>query len=1033
MSGSALASGSAAAAPAPPLIVDRLWALEEESNAIWGRPPPGERAASAGKWTPYLHAAQRHAPAALCLSGGGIRSAAFALGVMQGLARLGLLTRFHYLSTVSGGGYAGGWLTRWIVEEEKRLRQAAEQAGMEAGLTAEEARAAASEARAARARRREAAASVEAQLANPEPPRSPPPPGQSGREAPPLRELRRWTNFLTPQTGFASTDTMAGLALWLRNLLLTWLILMPAFMALAMLPEVAQAGALVLASLPFPAWAATAPLGLLLAVAVWRSCAELPSYAHPATGPSPPEAEPEKVVRRLRHWIVWLSWLWAFLLPLALAKPLLAEGPGHAATIGAATSLAACLVGYVFAAWRTQGHRRHFVANLGWWGLACAGSAGLLWLGLFLAHRLLHDWGGLASWPLRLALAVSLLPLCVLGAQMVLTVLYAGLRNTEASPAHEAPQGAPLLRRLGAGWRRSWEGWLHRSLRETPASLQPDLDREWMARLSALKLPAPLAWAALGLVCLVLPALLGSSALTGPALAEWWKQATAVVGAVSGAVAWLLGGSGATGGAKPLAGGGRWRVPLDWLAVAASYVFLAALLFGLSRAGVALARWLSGAEPGFSLPQGLAVLAGAALLSVLAARKFRVNRFSMHATYRNRLVRAFLGSARATGSGMASRNAEPFTAFDGADNLPMHSLWPAPPPAGETEEEQKPLPLFPVINLALNVTGAEEIAWQERKALSFSVTPLRCGWSNPLEATARHFGSGAGYYADSARYAGQEGDASWIADQSRPGITLGTAMTLSGAALSPNMGYHSSPATALVLTLFNARLGAWLPNPAPLTPGGRLRTPSEAQEAERLRRSSPRFALGPLFDELRGSSKTTSPYVYLSDGGHFDNLGLYEMVRRRCRFVVVSDASADAGCGFGDLGMAVRKIFIDQGVRIEFPSLPMLPRAQALAGDPRGFVLGEIHYPDMPGRKDHTPDGWLLYIKPQWRKDLPADIRAYADANALFPHESTGDQWFAESQFEAYRRLGEITARAAMADRLTLPNNQSISLADLFR
>jgi hypothetical protein len=61
--------------------------------------------------------------------------------------------------------------------------------------------------------------------------------------------------------------------------------------------------------------------------------------------------------------------------------------------------------------------------------------------------------------------------------------------------------------------------------------------------------------------------------------------------------------------------------------------------------------------------------------------------------------------------------------------------------------------------------------------------------------------------------------------------------------------------------------------------------------------------------------------LYLSDGGHFDNLGVYEMVRRRCRFVVLSDAGCDPDCTFLDLGNAIRKAFIDQGIRIEVKDL----------------------------------------------------------------------------------------------------------------
>jgi hypothetical protein len=74
------------------------------------------------------------------------------------------------------------------------------------------------------------------------------------------------------------------------------------------------------------------------------------------------------------------------------------------------------------------------------------------------------------------------------------------------------------------------------------------------------------------------------------------------------------------------------------------------------------------------------------------------------------------------------------------------------------------------------------------------------------------------------------------------------------------------------------------------------------------------LSIAPALKELAGATTDDGPWIYLSDGGHFENLGLYEMVRRRCRFIVVSDAGCDPQCSFEDLGNAVRKIYIDFGV-----------------------------------------------------------------------------------------------------------------------
>lgn len=129
-------------------------------------------------------------------------------------------------------------------------------------------------------------------------------------------------------------------------------------------------------------------------------------------------------------------------------------------------------------------------------------------------------------------------------------------------------------------------------------------------------------------------------------------------------------------------------------------------------------------------------------------------------------------------------------------------------------------------------------------------------------------------------------------------MSLGTAMTISGAAASPGMGYHSSPALSLLLTFFNVRLGA------------RLGNPSYAGDRT-YKLLGPFFAAKPMIQEAFGLTSDRKRYVYLSDGGHFENLGLYEMVRRRCHLIVVSDAGCDPACGLEDLGNALRNLNVD--------------------------------------------------------------------------------------------------------------------------
>jgi hypothetical protein len=342
-------------------------------------------------------------------------------------------------------------------------------------------------------------------------------------------------------------------------------------------------------------------------------------------------------------------------------------------------------------------------------------------------------------------------------------------------------------------------------------------------------------------------------------------------------------------------------------------------------------------------------------------RFVNVNKFSLHGAYRDRLIRAYLGASN------DNRSPNKFTGFDPRDNLPMYILQ-----TGHTTERfERPLH---VINISLNLVGGKNLAWQQRKAESFTSTPL-------------HAGSHRLGYRRAEIYGGTKG-----ADGGY-GMSLGTALTISGAAASPNSGYHSSPLATFLMALFNVRLGAWLGNPGP-------------KGEHTFRNRGPKFAVGPLLQETLGLTTDEKPYVFLSDGGHFENLGLYEMVLRRCRLIVVSDAGCDPKCELEDLGSAIRKIRIDLGVPIEFEDFNIYSRESKKSG--KRWALGKIRYSAVDGG---DTDGILIYMKPAFYCDgkEPIDIFNYAATSLTFPHETTSDQWFSESQFESYRTLGHYT------------------------
>jgi hypothetical protein len=223
-------------------------------------------------------------------------------------------------------------------------------------------------------------------------------------------------------------------------------------------------------------------------------------------------------------------------------------------------------------------------------------------------------------------------------------------------------------------------------------------------------------------------------------------------------------------------------------------------------------------------------------------------------------------------------------------------------------------------------------------------------------------------------------------------------MAISGAAASPNMGYPTSPVVFFLLTIFNFRLGRWCGNP---------KHPSAWKHPD------PRFGLRYIISELLEFSGLDSPFVYLSDGGHFENTGIYELVRRKCRRIVVCDAGADPEVTFEDIGNAVRKCRIDFGVEIKIDLAPLQPVGEN-KHSARHYAEGTIDY----GSYASGILGKLIVLKPSLVGDEPADVQYYAAGHKDFPLQPTTDQWFDEAQFESYRKLGYHAVMSAKTEAL---------------
>lgn len=888
--------------------------------------------------------------AALCLSGGGIRSAAFSLGVVQGLANFGLLKNFDYLSTVSGGGYIGSWLSNWL----HRNRQSGK--GSETVLSE---------------------LCMKRKNADEEPL--------------PIRHLRQYSSYLTPKVGVFSADTWAAFAIVLRNMLLNWLILVPALCLPVFLVKIVAATAHTAMLGPPANLVALVGWISLLLIVLSVGYTQHRLYSVRAAKRSSEEPWNFLLWSLLSAVIAGAAMTWvtntsAERDPITLVDVLFERHDGlvtEMLVLGAsAYGITAVLVrGWAGAASPPDAPARKLETlflDIAAWTIAGLVWGALVWLGMWLYSR-----AGLYRQDLVVMLGMPWLIVAMRLGQVV----YIALRSY-------SPSG--------------------------------DFEREWLARAAGWHLVTSLSWT-----------VLSTTVFVGSLLYQYEASLSSLVtvGALSGFVTRFLGKSSATPGGGATSAGRKGLVANIILAIAGP-LFAAILLILLSVSFDALVCGRPFTEAdifvggSFATEQWWKTLL---VLGVLVATLFvsdyfiNVNRFSLHAIYRNRLIRAFLGASPR----QPPRKPDGFTGFDQNDNVAVARTWPG---RGDDPDDWRPLH---VINMALNLASTRNLAWQQRKATSFTVSPLFSG------------SAGAGFgYRKTALY-GNPGD----------GISLGTAMAISGAAVSPNMGYHTSPSIAFLLTLFNVRLGWWLGNPGPAGAEGpwwqrqllsqlhinagpafwrrllrRLR-PWLARRRQPFSLDAPRLSIRPLFAELFGLTDEGSRYVYLSDGGHFEDLGLYEMVRRRCKWIVVVDGDHDPDRNFGDLGNAVRKIWIDLGVQIDFSDAALLQAGKdAKPGEVPYYALGEVTYVSddpLPDR-GKAPKGHILYIKPFVRDDeAAADVIAYKRAHPDFPHQSTEDQWFDEPQLEAYRALGHLIIHRIVDAAAQLPGGRPPPLGQL--
>jgi hypothetical protein len=388
----------------------------------------------------------------------------------------------------------------------------------------------------------------------------------------------------------------------------------------------------------------------------------------------------------------------------------------------------------------------------------------------------------------------------------------------------------------------------------------------------------------------------------------------------------------------------------------------------------------------FSYTAALAIGRGGAVwtiafvpIGILLGLLTAPNTHGSHRVYRDRLMETFMPNADAVTAGGWQPASE-------AAGFPLHRC------SGETTVGP-----YHLLNASLTTTSSENARLRGRGADSFVLSPLYCG-------------SAATGWASTGAW-------------NRGTLSLATATAVSAAAADPHaaVGGHGAtrgPLLSMLLAMLNLRLGFLAPNP---NPG--VRKPWLG-----LR---PNLIVPGFFQNVLGLNLAeTRPYIELADGGDFENLGIYELVRRRLDVIVAADGSQDGTLGFEALGNVVERVRADFGVTIGFedPDRDLNGVIHGSGGlgtasrtydfTRRAWAIGHVRYPAEGGLPEK--DGLLLYVKATVFAGVPVDVLAYKAAHPEFPHESTFDQLFDERKFEAYRALGRAAVLSMLADDVAI-------------
>ncbi len=368
--------------------------------------------------------------------------------------------------------------------------------------------------------------------------------------------------------------------------------------------------------------------------------------------------------------------------------------------------------------------------------------------------------------------------------------------------------------------------------------------------------------------------------------------------------------------------------------------------------------------------------------------------WSLHTIYRNRLRGAFVTS-RDPSTAPRALAKRPRTIVDaqgrdtGVTEAPGDRMWPVRQSRelllAEYEDAPRPVHLVccSVARSSRRATGL--------RALSFVLDPQQVTYYD-VGYGARRVTTTA-YSAPTAQWI--QGLGSARARQAEG--TLSAAISVSGAAVAPAMGRLDQGSTNSLLALLNLRLGTWWPNPRYIPHDGALRFPW--------------VRLSYLLKEIVGYFDANDHHVYVTDGGHRENLGLVELLRRGCRTVVCIDASGDTPGSFTTLRQAAELARLEVHAHIDLTSLPAPTTAMP---DGAQHVL-PVEYRDADGITV-IGHGTVVYVGAALFASAPDDLLAYGLEDTRFPHYSTGDQFLTEVQFRRLADFGVAATEAALRD-----------------